>query len=492
MTTEEDPMRGTATRYRPAEPFTADDDLAYAGVARLAELLGRGDVTPRELTEFHLARIERLDPGLHAFVSTRPERALAEADAALARLSRGERGPLLGVPVALKDNVDIAGEVTGHGTAGRHEPAAADAELVARLRAAGAVVIGKTALSELAAYGHMTATDAVGITRNPWRPDRSPGGSSGGSGAAVAAGLVPIALGSDGGGSIRIPAAFCGLFGLKLQRGRVPLAPLRDHWSGCTVFGGIGRSVLDVALFDDVLAGIAAGAEDSLAAGAGRAPGRLRIAVAVNTAIPGVKPSLEALEAVRSTAELLTSLGHDVHEQKLPYAQLLSTFTPRWAAGIHEDAQALGGGLEPRTRRMAGLGRRLGGRALRRSIRLEPAVAQRLNAVFETHDLVLTPTTAAPPPPAEISRGAGALRTFNDGSPYVCYTPPWNYLGQPAASVPAGFDGDGLPMAVQLAGPPDSEATIVSLAAQIEAARPWAHRRPTPVHTTPINQGAQR
>ena len=134
-------------------------------------------------------------------------------------------------------------------------PATADSEVVRRLRAAGAVVLGKTALCELAAWGHFTASEAFGTTRNPWNLDRSPGGSSGGSAAAVAAGLVPIALGSDGGGSIRIPAAFCGLFGLKPQRGRVPLAPLADHWHGCTVLGGLGRSVLDVALFDDAIRG---------------------------------------------------------------------------------------------------------------------------------------------------------------------------------------------------------------------------------------------
>ena len=230
---------------------------------RLSELLSRGQVTPRELAEFYLARIERIDPTLGAFISVRAERALTEADAALERLRAGERGPLLGIPIAVKDNVDLAGEVTTHGSGGSREPAPADSEVVRRLRAAGAIVLGKTALCELAAWGHFTSSDAFGITRNPWKLDRSPGGSSGGSAAAVAAGLVPIALGSDGGGSIRIPAAFCGLFGLKPQRGRIPLAPLSDHWYGCTVLGGLGRSVLDVALFDDAISRplLGAGAE---------------------------------------------------------------------------------------------------------------------------------------------------------------------------------------------------------------------------------------
>ena len=173
-----------------------------------------------------------------------------------------------------------------------------------------------------------------------------------------------------------------------------------------------------------------------------------------------------------------------VETHELAHPQLLTTFTPRWAAGIRDDTLAHGDNLERRTRQMATVGRWLSGRALRRSIERESAVAQRLNAVFDEYDLVMTPVTAAPPPSAEISSAAGALRSFNQGSPYVCYTPTWNYVGQPAASIPAGFDGDGLPRAIQLAGPPNSETTIVSLAAQIEAATPWRRERPAAVTST--------
>ncbi|MGZ4187922.1 MAG: amidase [Solirubrobacteraceae bacterium] len=458
----------------------ADEDLAFAGVAQLGELLGAGHLTPRELAEFYLARIDRLNPMLRSFISVRPEAALAEADAALARLRAGERGPLLGMPVEIKDNVDLLGEATTHGTGGNPPVATADSEVVGRLRGAGAVILGKTALCELAAYGHFTSSDAHGMTRNPWNLDRSPGGSSGGSAAAVAAGMVPIALGSDGGGSIRIPSAFCGLFGLKPQRGRTSLSPLEDHWYGCTVFGGIGRSVLDVAIFDDAISNTPHPGHDSwLAGAAGRRPERLRIAVSLKPAIPGVKPSSDAIAAIEQTTELLQSLGHVVETRELAHPQLLTTFTPRWAAGIRDDALAHGGTLGRRTRRMATLGRRLGGRALRRSLTREPVVAGRLNAVFDEYDLVMTPVTAAPPPSAEISQTAGAFRTFNQGSPYVCYTPTWNYVGQPAASVPAGFDHDGLPRAIQLAGPANSEATIVSLAAELEAATSGSRPRPT-------------
>jgi amidase len=481
MTTKEHAMPSTTSQEHTIERTTADEDLAFAGVSRLGEMLRARQVAPRELTEFYLARIERLNPTLHAFISVRTDRALAEADAALNRLQAGERGPLLGIPVAIKDNLDLAGELTTHGASGPHAAATADSEVVRRLRDAGAVILGKTALCELAAWGHFTGSVTYGVTRNPWNPERSPGGSSGGSAVAVAAGMAPVALGSDGGGSIRIPSAFCGLFGLKPQRGRIPLAPLRDHWYGCTVVGALGRRVLDVATVDDAISAVGdapPAPEASLAEAARRDPGRLRIAVSLKPAIPGVKPSPESFAAVEQATELLRSLGHEVDEHELAHPQLLTTFTPRWAAGIHDDALTHGDRLEPRTRRMAVIGRRLGGRALKRSLRREAAVARRLNAVFGQYDLVMTPVTAAPPPVAEASRGAGALRTFNQGSPYVCYTPTWNYVGQPAASIPAGLDDDGLPRAIQLAGPPNSEKTIVSLAAQIEAANPWHQQRP--------------
>jgi amidase len=477
-------MPSTASQAQTNRPTSADEDLAFAGVARLTELLEAGQVTPRELTEFYLARIERLNPMLGAFISVRAERALMEADAALKRRRGGERRPLLGIPIAVKDNVDVAGEITTHGAGGQRTPASADSEVVSRLRFAGAVILGKTALCELAAYGHFTSSAAHGVTRNPWNLDRSPGGSSGGSAAAVAAGMVPVALGSDGGGSIRIPSAFCGLFGLKPQRGRVSLSPLEDHWYGCTVLGGIGRSVLDVAIFDDAISAATNSTSEhdrSLSLAAARQPGRLRIAVSLKAAIPGVKPSPESIAAVEQMTGVLQSLGHVVDTREVAHPQLLTTFTPRWAAGIRDDALAHGDDLERRTRQMARVGRWLSGRALRRSIERESTVAQRLNTVFDEYDLVMTPVAAAPPPSAEISTASGALRSFNQGSPYVCYTPTWNYVGQPAASIPAGFDSDGLPRAIQLAGPPHSETTIVSLAAQIEAAAPWRQERPVAV-----------
>jgi len=466
---------------------TGDEELAFAGVARLSELLRAGELTPRELVELYLARIERLNPRVNAFVSVRADQALVEADAALARLRAGQAGALLGVPVVVKDNIDIAGEVTTHGTAAHETAADADAEAVRRLRVAGAPILGKTTLPELATCGQLTASGAYGVTRNPWDLARSGGGTSGGTAAAVAAGLAPVGLGTDGAGSIRVPAAFCGLFALAPTHGRISTMPDAEHWHGLTVFGSLARSVLDAAVFDDVLGGPARGdrhappePESSLALAAAREPGRLRVAVSLKGMIPGIRPGDVARQAVQGTAELLRSLGHEVAEQDPSYGQLSNGIAVRSLAGIADDAAKLDhpDRLGDRTRRMAALGRRLHGRALRRARRREPLIARRVNAIFANHDLLLTPVTAVQPPPVEKWQDAGMIRTLLGGGAYVTYTAPWNYLGQPAASIPAGLDETGIPTAIQLAGPPDSEPTIISVAAQIERARPWAQRTP--------------
>src|SRR4051812_23441487 len=241
-----------------------DTELAFAGAARQARLISDGEVSARELVDAVLARIERLDPVLNAYRSVYAERARAEAD----RVDAGRAGaggadgadapgarPLLGVPVAIKDDADVAGDITAFGTAAYGPPRRRDSDVVARLRAAGAIVIGKTNVPELTQWP-FTESLTFGATRNPWALDRTPGGSSGGSGAAVAAGLCGVALGSDGAGSIRIPAAFCGVFGIKPQRGRIPLGPGRtEAWHGLVHLGPLARHVADAALFLDVAAG---------------------------------------------------------------------------------------------------------------------------------------------------------------------------------------------------------------------------------------------
>ena len=214
----------------------ADQDVAFAGAARQAEMVRAGEVSPTELVQLSLDRIARLDPQLNAFRKVLAEKALLEAEQAEARLKAGEERPLLGVPIAIKNEVDVAGEVNTHGTDGFTEPAAADSEMVRRLREAGAIIVGLTLMPELGICG-FTESATYGVTRNPWDLQRSPGGSSGGSAAAVASGMVPIASAGDGGGSIRLPAASAGLFGIKPQRGRISLAPDHELWNGLIVVG---------------------------------------------------------------------------------------------------------------------------------------------------------------------------------------------------------------------------------------------------------------
>jgi amidase len=230
------------------------EELAFVGAAKQAEMVRAGEVSPKELVQLSLDRIAKLDPELNAFRKVFAEKALLEAEQAEARIKAGEERPLLGVPIAIKDEIDVAGEINTHGTDGFTEPAKADSEVVRRLREAGAIVIGLTLLPEMAICG-FTESATYGVTRNPWNPQRTPGGSSGGSGSAVAAGLVPIASAGDGAGSIRIPAACNGLFGLKVTRGRVSLAPNLEGWGGLAVEGCLSRSVLDSALWLDVVSG---------------------------------------------------------------------------------------------------------------------------------------------------------------------------------------------------------------------------------------------
>jgi amidase len=461
------------------------DDLAFAGMARQAELVRAGEVSSRELVELYLERIGRLDPELNAFRVVMAERALADADQADARRGAGEERPLLGVPIAVKDTQDVAGEVTGHGTPAHDGPARADCELVRRLREAGAVIVGRTNTPELAIMG-TTEGPAFGVTRNPWNTDRTPGGSSGGSAAAVAAGLVPAATASDGAGSIRIPAANCRVFGLKPQRDRVSLAPAREHWHGLSVLGFETRSVRDTALLLDVTAGPTPGDPSPppaparpFAEAAASKPERLRIAVSTR---PHTLAPLDSQvrRVVEEAADLLRSLGHAVERADPAYGAAVVANSVRYLRGISDDAAAMPRPerLQRRTRQIARLGALIPDDVLSWARRQEAVNAERINGIFDDHDVVLTPVTARPPVSATQWEGRGGLRTLLEMPAVYPYCVLWNQTGQPAASVPAGFSDDGMPVGVQLIGRPNDESTLLSLSAQIEAERPWADRVP--------------
>jgi amidase len=452
-------------------------DLAFAGAAEQARLIAAGEVSSREVVQTYLDRIAQLDPQLNAWRIVFAERALAEADQADGRRGAGNERPLLGVPVAIKDDVDVGGEVTAWGTSAHGGPAPQDAEVVRRLRAAGAIVLGKTAVPEMTIWP-FTETITFGATRNPWDVDRTPGGSSGGTGAAVASGMVGLGLGSDGLGSIRIPSSWCGLFGVKPQRDRVPIAPHEDAWQGLSVNGPIARSVVDAALFLDATTDAG-----GFVAAARRDPGKLRVAVSTKLA-PGqfarIAPDVRA--AVERTSELLRSLGHEVFERdpELP-ASVMPHLLARYFRGIHDDVEASmphPQRLERRTRAMARIGGAIPASVMAKQRAAEAGIAAQINTIFEHADVLLTPSCVTPPSKIGQYHGRGALWTLNGVAPRVPFFGYWNGTGQPACSVPAGLDHDGLPVGVQLVGRPDDEATLLSLSAQLEAARPWADRRP--------------
>jgi amidase len=448
-------------------------DLAFAGVVRQAELIRSGEVSSRELVDLYLERIERLDPELNAFRTVLAERALADAQQADARRAagtgNGER-PLLGVPLAIKDSEDLAGEVTTWGTAANVTPAARDSELVRRLRAAGAVILGKTNLPELAIMGD-TEGPAFGITRKPWNTDRSPAGSSGGSAVAVAAGLCAAATASDGVGSIRLPAANCGLVGLKPTRDLIPLSPRSDHWYGLSVDGFLTRTFADTALLLSVGAGAPQLARPS------DAPGPLRVAASVKPVLPArVGPVMRRL--IDETAERLRSLGHTVESADPPYP-LLNPVTSRYLGGIAEDATLVERPerLQRRTRGFARIGRRVPRQLL--AWALKDDTSERMRPFFERHDVLVTPVTARPPVAAGQWEGRGALATLLGMVAAYPFAGHWNLAGQPALAMPAGTSDDGLPIGVQLVARKGAEDTLLALAAQLEGELGWPERRPS-------------
>ncbi len=462
--------------------------LAFAGVRGLADLLARGEVSSRELVERSLSAAEQTAASLNAFRCLRADAARAEADEADRRLRAGERGPLLGVPVAVKDDLDVAGETTPFGCAGAFAACGADAHAVGRLRQAGAVIVGKTNTPELGQWP-ITESTGFGVTRNPWDEQLTPGGSSGGSAAAVAAGVVPAALGSDGLGSVRIPAAWTHLVGIKPQRGRISTWPDAESFNGLTCIGPLARTVADAALVLDAAAGPHHGDRHQpkppdmpFATAAERAPRRLRVALSLR--IPyAVAPSRldgEVRSAIERIAGVIEGLGHEVEPADPVYGAFGIGALPRSLAGVRQWASRVPDGalLDPRTRHNARVGALLGGPVLRAARLLEPAMAWQVGGIFGRFDVVLTPTTAQAPMSVGAIDELSGWQTDRKMVAACPYTWPWNVLGWPAMSVPAGFTSSGAPVGAQLVGPEGAEALLISLAAQLEAQERWHEHRP--------------
>lgn len=463
-------------------------EVGLAGLAAQAAALAAGEVRSRELVDAALRRIKASQATLNAFRVVRSTAARAEADQADQRLAAGERLALLGVPVAIKDDTDLAGESTMFGCTGMFHVQHEDAEVVRRLKAAGAVIVGKTHTSE---FGQWPCAENAthGATRNPWHLSHTPGGSSSGSAAAVAAGLVPAAVGSDGAGSVRIPAAWTHLVGIKPTRGRVSTHPHPESFYGLTTHGPLARTVEDAALLLDVIAGahpadrhrLPPPAEPYLAA-VRRAPGRLRIALSAR--IPfSLAPSRlhpEVRAALHRLATVLRELGHQVRAADPEYGLIGLSFLPRSMVGVRQWAgrapdRAL---LDPRTRENVRAGAVLRGPALRAALAAEGLFARRVGRIFQDFDVVLAPTTAEPPPPLGTFDALSGWRTDRRMVQACPMAWPWNVLGWPGVNVPAGLTRAGLPVGVQLLGPADSEHLLISLAAQLQSVERWHDRRP--------------
>jgi amidase len=457
-------------------------ELAFLPAAEQARLIRAGEVSSVELVELYLDRIAELDPTLNAFVTVCGAEAL-EVATALDEGSGSE--PFRGVPIAVKDLTATAGIRTTYSS---HAYAANvpdfDTAAVRRIREAGFVILGKTNTPEFGTVA-FTESELNGATRNPWNPERTPGGSSGGSAAAVAAGLVPLAHATDGGGSIRIPASCCGLFGLKPSRGRVSSAPF-GSLEGLSTAGPMARSVDDAARFLDVLAGYEPGdpwwappPAEPFAATTTEPPGPLRIGV---TTTPPVETPVdpECVRAVEAAAGVLSDLGHDVREVQPPWREpeLFTMFLTVWQVGpaLHPVDAGL---LTPLNRGLLESARATSAADYGRAVAELQLVARRVVALWDEVDVVVTPTLASPPVPIGWQEAVeGAIPQLLRNVEFTPFTAVANLTGQPAMSLPLHWSADGLPVGVHAIGPPAGEALLLRLAAQVERARPWADRRP--------------
>ncbi len=471
------------------------NDLMFKSAVEQAELVRSGELSARELVEASLQAIDRLNGDLNAVVTLCAERALAEAD----RQGAGDERPLAGVPILIKDLGAITeGVRTTIGMAALDDwIPTLDSALVRRLRAAGAIVVGKTNCPEMGILP-VTEPDRFGPARNPWNLERTPGGSSGGSAAAVASGMVGIAHANDGGGSIRIPASCCGLVGLKPSRGRISWAPeLAELASGFATEGVVSRDVRDSAVALDVLAGYEPGdpywAPDPSAPFAdavGRDPGSLRIAF-VTTSPNGVPVDPECVTATREAAELLESLGHKVQEVEIEADPgYVENFINVWIGAIEDELnmwRRISGQeidpdrLEPLSRQMYDISKALTATAYLGSLDWLHQYSRGVVSMWGEIDVLVTPTLALRPIEIGALRpkeGEQPLQMLLNAAAFVPFTPVWNVTGQPAVSLPLHESEDGLPVGVQLVGPPAGEELLISLSAQLEEACPWAERRP--------------
>jgi len=458
-------------------------ELAFLPALEQARLVREREVSSLELLGECLRRIERLDPELNAFVTVCAEEALTAARAADAAPAEA---PFHGVPIAIKDLTPTAGIRTTYSCRAYADYVPDfDTAVVRRIREAGFVIVGKTNTPEFGTTA-FTESELNGATRNPWNPTLTPGGSSGGAAAAVAAGLVPLAHGTDGGGSIRIPASCCGLVGLKPSRGRVSASPF-SSLEGLSTAGPLTRSVADAAALLDVLAGYEPGdpwwapaPERPFAEEVGASPGPLRVALTSRPPLE-VEVHPECAAAARAAAALVAELGHEVGEATPPWSEpdLLRDFLVVWQVGptLHPVDPQL---LTPLNRELAAAARATSSADYANAVARLQAAARRIVSFWQEVDVVLTPTLALPPVPIgwQEEGAADAHEQIRRNTQFTPFTSVANLTGLPAVSLPLARSADGLPLGVQAIGPPSGEAVLLRLAAQLEQARPWADLRP--------------
>jgi amidase len=468
------------------------DEATWLDATAQADLVRRGEVSPRELVEGAIARIEAVNPKLDAVIRTRFDAARQEAEGEL------PDGPFRGVPMLFKDlGCTVEGEVTAFGIGPLRDLAfPVTSYLAEQFRSAGFIALGRTNVPEL---GTTVTTEPRSFppARNPWDPGHSTGGSSGGSAAAVASGMVPVAHANDGGGSIRIPASECGLVGLKPTRGRVSQGPVTgEAWAGSTIDGAVTRSVRDAAGILDVISTpmpgdpyYAPALPRPLVQEVGADPGRLRIGFLDRTGLEGYLDDPQCRAAVASAASLLESLGHHV-EQSVPAAmfdrEILRHFNAIIAADTEATMQAFEmlldrpigeDEIEPRNAAYRRAGRQLSAVAYLQSRAWLGIWARRMADWWNSHDLLLTPTLGAPPPELGWFTAGPEAEGARIAS-FIPYTAQFNMTGQPAVSLPLHWTPGGLPVGVQLVAAYGREDLLVRVASQLEQAAPWSQRHP--------------
>ena len=459
-----------------------NNDLAFTPALELAKLIRGRDVSPLELVELYLNRIEQFNPQLGSYFTVTAEQAIADAQAKTEILTTtSELPPFFGVPISIKDLNAVAGVPCTYGSPAllQNIPKYDDG-VVTRIKQAGFIILGKTATSELGSFPY---TEPTGFppARNPWNLEYTPGGSSGGAAAAVAAGLCAIAQGSDGGGSIRGPAACCGLVGIKPSRGRVTHAPVGSPVAGLGTNGPLARTVADAAALLDVMSGYVTGdpywlpdPQTSFLAATTEKVGNLRIAFSTSIHPLGLADA-NCQQGVMQTVELLAQLGHTIEEKSLDLSGLVEPFQTVWqgavaASGIPPEA------LQPVNRflfsRIGSVGEYL------RAVSQMQILARQIVAFFDTVDVLVLPVYLRSPIRVGEWADLTPEETFQKIIHWVAPCPAANATGQPAIAIPVGFDANGLPMSVQLVGKPAAESTLITLAGQLEAANPWIQHRP--------------